>query len=140
MSHHPEGSFPALTSEEGSHATLTCALTPPPLAAPLTALALGALLTGPAAPAAGAGRTTTETTVVIEGYEFVPASVTIHAGDSVRWVNKDYDEHTSTSDEPGWDSGAIVPDGDFTQVFPTRGTFSYHCDFHSTLTGKVIVE
>ncbi|MFF7023627.1 cupredoxin domain-containing protein [Streptomyces klenkii] len=112
--------------------------------APLTALALGALLTGPAAPAAGAGagagRTMTETTVVIEGYEFVPASVTIHAGDSVRWVNKDYDEHTSTSDEPGWDSGAIVPDGDFTQVFPTRGTFSYHCDFHSTLTGKVIVE
>ncbi|MEV5375279.1 MULTISPECIES: cupredoxin domain-containing protein [Streptomyces] len=106
------------------------------------ALALGALLTGPAAPAAGAGRTATETeaTVVIEGYEFVPASVTIHAGDSVRWVNKDNDEHTTTSDEPGWDSGLIAPGGDFTQVFTAPGTFSYHCDLHSTLTGKVIVE
>ncbi|MCF3102514.1 cupredoxin domain-containing protein [Streptomyces roseoverticillatus] len=107
----------------------------------LTALSLSALLTGPAAPAAGTGRATTETTVVIEGFEFVPASVTIHAGDSVRWVNKDNDEHTTTSDEPGgWDSGAIPPGSSFTQSFGTPGTFPYHCDFHSSLTGKVVVE
>ncbi|MEU8551252.1 cupredoxin domain-containing protein [Streptomyces roseoverticillatus] len=106
----------------------------------LTTVSLSALLTGPAAPAAGPGRTTTETTVVIEGFEFVPASVTIHAGDSVRWVNKDNDEHTSTSDEPGWDSGIIPPGSTFTQVFGTPGTFGYHCDLHSSLTGKVVVE
>ncbi|WP_424890346.1 cupredoxin domain-containing protein [Streptomyces sp. XH2] len=117
-----------------------------PLIALPAALALGALLAGPAAPATGADRTTTttgtetEATVVIEGYEFVPASVTIHVGDSVRWVNKDNDEHTTTSDEPGWDSGLIPPGGDFTQAFTAPGTFSYHCDLHSTLTGKVIVE
>ncbi|MEU1124923.1 cupredoxin family copper-binding protein [Streptomyces sp. NPDC005899] len=108
-------------------------------AALLVALSLSALLTGPAASASRGHTARDQITVVIEDFRFVPQSVTVNAGDSVRWINNDSAVHTTTSDGPGWDSGLLTPGMSFTRTFPTQGTFSYHCDIHPSMTGTITV-
>jgi plastocyanin len=80
--------------------------------------------------------------VSITDFQFTPATVTIHAGDSVTWTNNSAagTPHTSTSDNGAWDSGTINPGSSFTHTFATAGTFTYHCNFHPQMHGTVIVE
>ncbi len=104
----------------------------------LATLSLGAFLAAPAA--ARAGTAAAQTTVVIEDFQFVPQSVTVNAGDSVRWINNDNADHTTTSDGPGWDSGDFPPGSSFTYTFTTQGTFTYHCSIHPDMTGSVTVQ
>src|SRR5215472_15818818 len=70
---------------------------------------------------------------------FNPASVTIHAGDTVQWMwgSSGYNSplHSSTSGTPGapnglWDSGLLGPGDTFTHTFNTAGTFHYYCTQH----------
>nr|BAJ19084.1 putative copper-binding protein [Streptomyces sp. SANK 62799] len=77
---------------------------------------------------------------MIEGFRFVPQSVTVSVGDSVRWINNDNADHTTTSDGPSWDSGVLTPGRSFTRVFATRGTFTYHCAIHPSMTGTITVQ
>ncbi len=76
---------------------------------------------------------------------FTPYTLTIHAGDTVTWVNNDTDDHTVVSDNtfdtiqrginhliPGTDSNHGNP-GQFTLHFDRPGTFVYYCRFHSHL-------
>src|SRR5207249_10385718 len=70
---------------------------------------------------------------------FTPFAVTIHAGDSVRWVNHDSDDHTVVSDDAFDTAGhrgtdMMVPSGGtFTLHFSHPGTFVYYCRFHAHL-------
>ncbi|MCC6705264.1 MAG: cupredoxin domain-containing protein, partial [Thermomicrobiales bacterium] len=69
--------------------------------------------------------------------EFVPASITINAGEWVTWFNLDDDEHTATG--RGFDTGEL-DEGDWTQLqFSTPGTYPYVCQFHPEMLGEVIV-
>lgn len=82
--------------------------------------------------------------VSIQDFTFTPASVTIHVGMSVRWVNKGPSAHTTTSDTGAWNSGTLgAPNGGggiyggggsaggtFTQTFAQAGTYGYHCEIH----------
>ena len=82
---------------------------------------------------------------------FSPASVTIHAGDTVQWNwgSSGYNSplHSSTSGTPGapdglWDSGLLGPGDTFTHTFNTAGTFHYYCTRHGqccAMTGVVTV-
>ncbi|GHG61189.1 cupredoxin domain-containing protein [Streptomyces griseocarneus] len=108
------------------------------LTALLAALFAGALAAGPVAAAPRAAATTT---VVIEGSPavFVPRTVTVRAGDTVRWINNDNDTHTTTSDTDLWDA-VLDPGQSFSRTFPAAGTFSYHCAIHPEMTGTVIVQ
>lgn len=77
---------------------------------------------------------------------FTPFAITIHAGESVQWVNQDTDDHTVVSDDvfnnaghngtdhllPGTDSNGGRP-GTFTLTFEHAGTFVYYCRFHAHL-------
>ncbi|MFE9399264.1 cupredoxin family copper-binding protein [Streptomyces flavidovirens] len=106
-----------------------------------TLLATLSLVAVSAAPAAASvGTAAAQTTVVIEDFQFVPQSVTVNAGDSVRWINNDNTDHTTTSDGPGWDSGDLPPGSSFTRTFTTSGTFSYHCSLHPDMTGTITVQ
>jgi plastocyanin len=79
-------------------------------------------------------------TVNITNFQFSSNSITINAGDSVKWVNNDTSFHTTTSDTAGlWDSGFLANGTSFTHVFKTAGTFKYHCGIHSTMTATIIV-
>lgn len=67
------------------------------------------------------------------GLTFDPASVTIVAGDTVRWIFSGF--HTTTSDTTTgpevWDSG-ILSSGSFSHTFTTAGDYPYYCAVHST--------
>lgn len=70
---------------------------------------------------------------------FAPQSVTIHAGDTVMWTNAGSLVHSVTSGDGTFDSGLLNPGAAWGFVFPTAGTFSYHCSPHPWMKGTVIV-
>jgi plastocyanin len=79
-------------------------------------------------------------TVIIEGAAFSPASLTIAAGDTVQWLNKDPYPHTATSTGKGFDSGNIPADKSWKVTLEKRGEFPYVCSLHVTMKGVVKVE
>jgi plastocyanin len=84
--------------------------------------------------------------IIPEEDRFTPFAQTIHAGDSVKWINMDTDDHTVVSDDAfnttghqglnvvlkGTDNNDGKP-GVFTLRFPLPGTFVYYCRFHAHL-------
>lgn len=92
---------------------------------------LGALVL--AAPAQGA-----IADVSISGAAFNPPTTTIDQGDSVRWTNNDFLQHTVTFS--GFGSPGTLGNGDvFEHVFDSAGTFSYLCTLHAGMNGSVTV-
>lgn len=71
---------------------------------------------------------------------FSPNPIRIAVGSTVTWTNTTVPTHTSTSNTGVWNTGPIAPGATSVVVsFPTAGTFAYHCTFHPTMTGSVIV-
>jgi plastocyanin len=68
-----------------------------------------------------------------------PADVTVDVGSTVTWTNADREAHTTTSNQSGWNSGAIAPGAQFSFTYQTAGTFPYHCTIHPGMTGTVTV-
>jgi plastocyanin len=72
---------------------------------------------------------------------FYPFALQIRAGDSVRWVNTDSDDHTVVSDDalntagPTGVDKLLPPDrrNAVTLQFNRPGTFVYYCRFHAKL-------
>ena len=75
----------------------------------------------------------------IQGMNFSPSSITVTAGTTVTWTNKDAVSHTVTSNTGLFDSGTIVSNGTFSRTFPATGTFQYYCTLHPTMTATVVV-
>jgi plastocyanin len=80
------------------------------------------------------------TIVVIRDFAFGPGDVRVRAGERITWINCDEDQHTSTADGGEWASPLLSPGDGFTQTFSTPGEFSYHCEPHPFMTGRIIVE
>jgi plastocyanin len=79
--------------------------------------------------------------VTIENFSFTPFSVTISAGDSVRWTNQDAAvTHTATANNGAFDTGQIKTGSSARVTFKKAGTFNYHCSVHPGMTGRVVVE
>lgn len=76
----------------------------------------------------------------IQAMAFVPQTLTIAVNSTVRWKNLDGIAHTVTSDNAAWDSGNIAAGGTFKFTFTTVGTFKYHCTYHPSMTGTIIVQ
>lgn len=97
--------------------------------------------TAPAAPAPVAAVKVVE----IRNMAFVPATLTVKVGESVRWVNRDRMPHSATRDagEPRFDTGSLSHAEESQPVtFSTEsGTagFAYVCSFHGSMRGTVIV-
>jgi plastocyanin len=81
------------------------------------------------------------TEIRIAGFAFTPTNVTIKAGATVRWENLDPFTHTVTSVTPAglFDSGPLGQGDSFQFQFTKPGIYSYHCNFHSVMTGTVTV-
>ncbi len=79
--------------------------------------------------------------VNIDNFAFSPKEMTIAAGTTVRWTNKDSTAHTVTSDEgTTLSSPSLGKDDTYEHTFNEEGTFSYHCALHSFMPGKIIVK
>lgn len=80
--------------------------------------------------------------VTIKGFVYIPGTVTVRAGSSVAWTNRDNAPHTATGVGDAisaLDSGPIIFGQTFTQEFDTAGTYPYYCVYHPNMLGTVIV-
>jgi len=78
--------------------------------------------------------------VNIAKFAFVPATITISAGQSITWTNTDPVDHTTTGNNNAWDSGAMLPNATFSMTFAQPGTYAYECTIHPFIRGTVIVQ
>jgi plastocyanin len=78
--------------------------------------------------------------VTIENMQFSPATLTVHRGDRIVWVNKDLFPHTVTATNKVFDSGSIAAGGSWTYVANKVGEFPYECTFHPTMKGAMRVQ
>ncbi len=92
----------------------------------------------------------TSASVSITNYAYSPSNASIGAGGTVQWTNNDGTTHSVTADVAGGFSsdlsgtmpggyGGMTAGGTFSQKFPSTGTFTYHCNYHSTMHGTVTV-
>lgn len=83
--------------------------------------------------------------VEIYKYQYHPEVVTISAGDTVRWVNRERRQyhsvqlHRDGSDEQKLDSGYLFPGDHWEQQFAHAGRYSYLCGPHPEMVGRVEV-
>jgi plastocyanin len=76
---------------------------------------------------------------VIEGSKFVPETLTVHPGDKVVWVNKDFFPHTVTA-AGRFDSQTIAPEQSWTFIAKAKGDYPYVCTLHITMKALLRVE
>ena len=69
-------------------------------------------------------------TIIIDGARFAPAELTVNAGDSIVWVNKDIVAHTATSVKAAFDSKVIEPGKSWRYIAKQKGELPYRCSFH----------
>jgi len=79
-------------------------------------------------------------TVLIQGFKFKPANITIKSGTKVLWINKDSTHHTVTANNGAFDSGLLRKGGRFSRTFTTVGKKAYHCKPHPFMRGSVTVK
>lgn len=77
--------------------------------------------------------------VFIQGMAFAPATLTVSAGTTVTWTNKDGVTHNVTSDTGLFSSGSIADNGTFSFKFVAAGSYPYHCTIHPSMTATVVV-
>lgn len=78
-------------------------------------------------------------TVIIEGMVFQPNVITVAAGDTIVWVNKDLVPHSATSTDAGFDSKVIQFNASWRTRVERTGDFGYVCSFHPMMTAQLQV-
>jgi plastocyanin len=105
-----------------------------------TAILAAALLLGAAVSAPPASAQTAAPVVVhIKDFKFVPASLTIKAGTTVKFVNDDADAHTATALDKTFDSGGLDTNDSWSHTFAKPGSYSYFCAVHPYMKGAITV-
>jgi len=77
--------------------------------------------------------------VWIQNMTFNPSTISVTAGTTITWTNKDAIGHTVTSDAGLFDSGVIATNGTYQYTFSTPGSYAYHCKIHPGMTASVTV-
>jgi plastocyanin len=77
--------------------------------------------------------------VSITDFEFGPATVNVNVGDTVTWRNQGPTAHTATADNGSFDSGNLNRGQSYSRKFSSAGTFSYFCEPHPFMKGRVVV-
>lgn len=92
----------------------------------------GTPITAPTAPVRG-------DQVTIDGFAFAPVTLTVPAGATVTWTNRDEEPHTVAASDGSFHSPGMGTGATFTHTFPTAGTFDYVCSIHPMMRGTVVV-
>jgi len=78
-------------------------------------------------------------TVIIQQMKFTPAELTVRAGDTVRWLNRDMLEHNVTEEaNKEWSSQALPPGKSWKIVVSKSST--YLCTIHPVMKGSITVK
>jgi amicyanin len=107
----------------------------------LIAAALGACCALPmAALVLSAEAQKVPTAVSIDNFTFNPQKLTVKAGTTVRWTNKDDIPHAIAAVSKQFKSKTLDTDDAYSFTFTTPGSYDYFCSLHPHMTGTVVVE
>ena len=108
------------------------------ISAALIGAAVGSVLAGGVL---FAGAQTPAAAVSIDNFTFNPQAVTVKAGTTVTWTNKDDIPHgIAVTNNAFPRSKALDTDDSFSFTFTTPGTYQYFCYIHPHMTGSIVVE
>jgi len=77
--------------------------------------------------------------VNIDGFAFVPLTVTVAAGTTVTWTNRDEEPHTVAASDGSFHSPGMGTGATFSHTFSSPGKFEYVCSIHPMMRGTVVV-
>lgn len=77
--------------------------------------------------------------VKIDNFSFGPDNLTVPAGTTVTWTNRDDIPHTVVSTDGVFRSKVRDTDETFSYTFSKPGTYPYFCTIHPKMTGTVVV-
>jgi len=75
----------------------------------------------------------------IKDFTFLPPTVTVKAGATVRWTNVDGTNHTVTADKGGFDLGNLEKGASKSVRLTKPGVYAYHCNYHPSMHGRIVV-
>src|SRR5579862_2911793 len=78
--------------------------------------------------------------VKIDNFTFAPLTLTVAAGTTVTWTNKDDIPHNVVSADKAFKSKVMDTDEKFSFTFTKAGNYDYFCGIHPKMTGKVVVQ
>jgi plastocyanin len=86
-------------------------------------------------------QTAAAATVSIDNFTFTPQQLTVKAGTTVTWTNKDDIPHGIAATGNAFRrSNAMDTDDNYSFTFTTPGTYQYFCYIHPHMTGTIVVE
>ncbi len=100
-------------------------------------LALGGWLAAAAVPSAAAAE---PSRILVKDFMFAPTSLTVKAGSTVTWANKDDEPHTVVSDTGLFRSSAMDTNESFSFKFDKPGTYHFTCSIHPRMVGTIVVQ
>jgi plastocyanin len=79
--------------------------------------------------------------VAIDNFTFKPQQMTVKAGTTLTWTNKDDIPHGIASANNAFArSKALDTDDSYSFTFAAPGTYQYFCYLHPHMTGTIVVE
>jgi amicyanin len=79
--------------------------------------------------------------VSIANFTFGPRTLTVKAGTTVTWTNKDDTPHgIASADNAFKKSQALDTDDSYSFTFASPGTYQYFCYVHPFMKGTIVVE
>jgi plastocyanin len=80
------------------------------------------------------------TTIIAKDFMFNPSPLTVKAGSTVTWTNKDDEPHTVVSDTGEFKSGGMDTNESFSHKFDKPGTYHFTCSIHPRMVGTILVQ
>ncbi len=77
--------------------------------------------------------------VTIKNFAFVPASFSIHVGDTVTWRQNDSVPHTVAFSD-GTTSPLLSAGQEYSRTFTKPGHYDYHCSIHPSMVASIDVQ
>jgi plastocyanin len=77
--------------------------------------------------------------VTIGGMSMTPQQLTVRAGETVEWINKDVVDHTTTEKKAALWNVSIAPGKSAKVVMKKAGTFDYYCRYHPNMVARLVV-
>jgi plastocyanin len=105
----------------------------------VTGFALALSIWAPFAFAAASVRMVEGSATNINSWSFMPAEVTMSAGETVTWTNGGSLAHTATADDGAFDTDLVQPGDSANVTLSTPGTYAYHCTPHPWMKGMITV-
>lgn len=100
------------------------------VALPLAAYASLTTSSPGAKPQAAPVAATNTAQVLLNNFKFEPQNLTVTAGTTVTWTNKENSPHTVTADDASFSSPNLNAKATFSHTFTKPGRYAYHCAYH----------